>query len=1040
MRVFLADLHIHSRFSRATSKKLTFRNLAAWGSLKGIDLLATGDFTHPAWFSAIREELVPEEGGIFRLKESGALGKEIPGAPARLPCRTKFILGTEISLIYKRLGKVRKVHNLVFMPSVDSAERFNRRLEQVGNLASDGRPILGLDSHDLLEMVLETDPGACLIPAHVWTPWFSLFGSKSGFDRIEDCFGDLAGEIFALETGLSSDPDMNWLLSALDRFRLISNSDAHSGENLGREVNIFAGEMDYHGIFRALKGLTSATEFRGTVEFFPEEGKYHLDGHRKCNVVLEPRQTRQRAGLCPVCGGPLTVGVLSRVQELADRSAPRRPEGHPGFVSLIPLPELVAETLGVGPKSKKVRAQYLDLVAGFGSEMDILRRVPPEDIRTASPLLAEAVRRMRAGEVHRKPGFDGEYGVISAFTPQEREVFLKGRRLPGLIPGPKRTRKVVEETDVGLPDPGPGGLPILKAEPDEDQIRAVKAGPGPVLVLAGPGTGKTFTLVHRVRHLLEAGQNPEGMLVLTFTRRAAGELRDRLAAVGPKTEALKADTVHALAFGVWSELLGQAPVLLGEEDARRTFALANPELGRRERKVLWQELSLARERREDMGASPEVRAYADRKAVLNLVDYTDLLEFWIQQIDSGNYTKRFDHVLVDEVQDMSRLQLELLQRLLASSGDGLFAIGDPRQSIYGFRGAEPEVDKTLRSFWPELETVSLSSSHRSGQTILDLGGALFPHGPRLRSARLQEDTGQAIMFTAVNAAQESAWIGEKILALLGGTAHWQADQNAGEGLGPGDIAVLVRLWQMVPSLRATLDKMGIPCSVPGTDLFFHDPRVAAIIDEGRRVLGLGGAEGEERQSQIESLCPDATVVAGPLVMADSLAGDPRFPDVFFKSRPFRDLAALYAERSGWAGVLREVALQSELEAVRQKSQKVQIMTLHAAKGLEFEAVFLPGLEDGLIPLADLEMLTGQKEAGADPKGGDVEEERRLFYVGLTRAANRLYLSRALERKLYGRAMRLPESRFLGELPENLVRLRKAKAHVQIRQKALKMDF
>ena len=379
MKHFRADLHVHSRFSRATSGRLNIRNLAAWSMIKGLSVMSTGDFTHPAWRDELRRDLVYDENsGLYRVREATPVEEEIPGfARPEGISDPLFLIQAEISSIYKKDGAVRKVHNLVFMPTLDSADKLSAKLAAIGNITSDGRPILGLDSERLLEMVLETDERGVLIPAHIWTPWFSLFGSKSGFDALEDCFGSLSSHVFALETGLSSDPDMNRLWSKLDGYALVSNSDAHSGENLGREANLFEGAPSYDGLFNALRRTArgEAPEpgciFRGTVEFFPEEGKYHLDGHRACSVVLEPEESMKLGNICPVCGKPLTVGVLHRVMALADRKAPVMPKGDPGFVSLFPLPEMIGELLGVGPKSRKVQEKQSELVRLFGSEMDI---------------------------------------------------------------------------------------------------------------------------------------------------------------------------------------------------------------------------------------------------------------------------------------------------------------------------------------------------------------------------------------------------------------------------------------------------------------------------------------------------------------------------------------------------------------------------------------------------------------------------------------------------------------------------------------------
>ncbi|MBU1231209.1 MAG: endonuclease Q family protein, partial [Proteobacteria bacterium] len=438
MTTFAADLHIHSRFSRATSKGLTIRSLAAWAEVKGLGVLGTGDCTHAGWLEEIGRELKEDGSGLLSLRDPGGLAAQIPGldtlAGRRLAGGARFMLQGEISSIYKRGGKVRKVHNLIYLPTLEAARALNSRLAHVGNLASDGRPILGLDSRTLLSMVLETHPEAFLVPAHIWTPWFSLFGSMSGFDSVEECFGDLSEHIFAMETGLSSDPGMNWTLSALDRYRMISNSDAHSGEKLGREANLFRGEASFAGIRQALRAhlpgeAAGDCEFLGSVEFFPEEGKYHLDGHRKCNWPMEPGETGANRGLCPVCGKPATLGVLHRVLALADRPEPVQPEGQPGYDSLIPLKEVLSEVLDTGAGSKKVAGEYFRLIETLGPELFILREAPLPDIRKASPVLAEAVERMRAGKVLRKSGYDGEYGVITVFTPEERAEMRHGGRL-----------------------------------------------------------------------------------------------------------------------------------------------------------------------------------------------------------------------------------------------------------------------------------------------------------------------------------------------------------------------------------------------------------------------------------------------------------------------------------------------------------------------------------------------------------------------------------------------------------------------------------
>ncbi len=425
---FIADLHIHSFLSRATSKASNLQGLAAWAAVKGVDVIGTGDFTHPEWFSIIRDQLEEAEPGFFKLKNNVSDFSKFMPEELSLGIDTgkiRFVLTAEISSIYKKNDRVRKNHNLLFAPDLQSVQKINKTLADIGNIKSDGRPILGLDARNLLEIVLENAPDGFLVPAHIWTPWFSLFGSKSGFDCIEDCFEDLTQYIFALETGLSSDPEMNRLISALDNFTLISNSDCHSPGKLGREANIFSTEFDYFHMRDAIKNpmdLDGKQVFNATVEFYPEEGKYHCDGHRKCKICFQPFETRANNGFCPECGKPLTVGVLNRVIELADRDQPVYPYGSPTVYSCIPLAEILSELLGVGSATKKVSAAYIKMISLFGSEFSILLETPLDEISSkSSPFIGEAIRRVRSNEVIRKPGYDGEFGVIKVFEEKERD-------------------------------------------------------------------------------------------------------------------------------------------------------------------------------------------------------------------------------------------------------------------------------------------------------------------------------------------------------------------------------------------------------------------------------------------------------------------------------------------------------------------------------------------------------------------------------------------------------------------------------------------
>ena len=471
-----ADLHIHSHYSRATSKTLDFPNLARWAQLKGVDLVGTGDISHPGWLAEMHENLEPAEEGLFRLKAgiAQAVEAEIP-ASCRNPVR--FLLAGEISSIYKKGDRTRKVHNVIFAPSLQAVAQIQVELEKIGNIRSDGRPILGLPSRDLLEIILGVDERCHLIPAHIWTPWFSMLGSKSGYDTVEECFEDLSPHIFALETGLSSDPPMNWRVSNLDRYTLVSSSDAHSPPKLAREATLFDIEPSYDALFDALKS-GDPTRCLGTLEFFPEEGKYHHDGHRKCDINWKPSVTLQHDGICSVCGKPVTVGVGHRAEVLADRAEGyRKPNAHP-FYSIIPLPEIISELVGVGPNSKRVQKEYQRLLAELGPELSILLELSLDEIAKAGgEKLAGGIGRMRRGEVNAIAGFDGEYGIIKLFDGDEEDAVPQMSFFEETAPDPK-PNLVSEPSPSFATEPAPEQKSILNirypATEDGDESRLLR--------------------------------------------------------------------------------------------------------------------------------------------------------------------------------------------------------------------------------------------------------------------------------------------------------------------------------------------------------------------------------------------------------------------------------------------------------------------------------------------------------------------------------------------------------------------------------------
>lgn len=399
---FVADFHIHSKYSRATSKDMDVEHLAQWAKLKGIQLIGTGDFTHHLWLEELKSKLEDKGSGLYAYKG------------------VNFILTTEISCIYSKNNKGHRIHNIIFAPSFKTVDKINHHLAGIGNLASDGRPILGLDAAELARIIFNIDPNCFIVPGHIWTPWFSLFGSASGFDRIEDCFEEQAKNIHCLETGLSSDPAMNWRLSALDRFSLISNSDSHSPSKIGREANVFDCELSYKEITDTLKNK-DRKKFLYTIEFYPEEGKYHYDGHRLCGVRFSPQETKAHKGICPKCGKRLVIGVMNRVDQLADRPEGFKPNNAIPFKNLIPLDEIVAEAKGMGKASQAVGHEYRAIISKFGTEFEVLGKASKEDLmKGMDARIADAIMRVREGRMHIAPGYDGEYGKISIFGDDEK--------------------------------------------------------------------------------------------------------------------------------------------------------------------------------------------------------------------------------------------------------------------------------------------------------------------------------------------------------------------------------------------------------------------------------------------------------------------------------------------------------------------------------------------------------------------------------------------------------------------------------------------
>ena len=971
--MLIADLHIHSKYSRATSRDCDAAHLDLWARRKGIDLVGTGDFTHPGWRAELAEALERSGDGVYTLRAGCRV--EDPAAAGAPP---RFVVTGEISTIYKKDGRTRKVHSLILLPGLEEAEKLSRRLEAIGNLHSDGRPILGLDCRDLLEITLESCPEAVFIPAHIWTPHFSLFGAFSGFDAIEECFGDLTPHIHALETGLSSDPPMNWRLSALDSYHLVSNSDAHSPQKLGREANLLDIAPSYPSIAAA---LATGEGLMGTVEFFPEEGKYHFDGHRNCGQCLAPGEAEAKDGKCPVCGKRLTTGVLHRVEQLADRpeGAVRPRNGRP-FQSLAPLPEVIAASLGTSPGGKGTERLYEEMLRSLGPEFQILREAPLEDVaRVAGPCVAEGLRRLRRGQVVRSPGYDGQYGTITLLDPSEREALEGQVSLFGLQPLAARrhphTRLKAKAAEKQAAAAVPAAL-------NEAQRAAAQAPAGPAAVAAGPGTGKTRTLAARAAWLLtNGGVRASELAAVTFTNRAAAGLRSRLEEeLGKRAiRGLTVGTFHAVCLSRRKPDRRLASPWEGEQAAAEVIR----ELGLQDApRRLLERISRYKNGAPDEGFDPEIPAAYDAKLrALERMDFDDIL---LEALHDEGERGAFSQLLVDEFQDCSPLQYALIRHWCGERG-GLFAIGDPDQAIYGFRGTVDGFE-ALRNDYPGLAVFQLQENYRSTPEILRCAqAALSPGGAVERRLEPRRPGGPKVrLVRAASARAEAIFAAKEINRMTGGVDMLDAarrDVRREKVRSFSDVALLCRTRRQLPLLEDCLAREGIPCVVAGREDFLDTPAVRRAV--------------EHFQNLPEIPAGDPAALLKAWGESQGLSGEQNLDRLINMAVFFGDMSAF----------LENLTLGREGDLLRRAGASydagcVTLSTIHAAKGLEFPVVFLCGMEEGILPL----------------EGADEAEERRLTYVGMTRAAEELVLLTAST-----------PSRFLSDLPREALAEERAEA-------------
>lgn len=1090
----IADLHIHSFYSRATSKDLTFEYIYKWARIKGVNIVATGDIAHPGWFKEMKEKLAPAEEGLFKLKDEfeKKISPEIPKACDGI---VRFLIGGEISNIYKKNDKVRKIHNVVFTPSFKATEKLQTQLEKIGNIRSDGRPILGLDARDLLEIILNIDPQAHLIPAHIWTPWFSLLGSKSGFDSVKECFGDLTDHIFALETGLSSDPPMNWRLSLLDKYTLVSNSDAHSPQKLAREANVFNTELSYNSLFSALK-KNDDEKFWGTIEFFPEEGKYHYDGHRKCEIRWDPKTTLANNCICSVCGKPVTVGVSHRVETLADREGGEKPNLANNFKSLIPLPEILAEVYQVGDSSRKVIENYNTLLVKLGPELSILQDIPLSVIQNVGgEILAEGIGRMRRGEVSIAGGYDGEFGVIKLFNEGEREKFGMQISFFGMEESKINTHEKKSDVYAGKnknqilnahenhhvykENRSPALIvdrnktqsesnPILSGL-NEQQKEAVLCVDSPLIIVAGPGTGKTRTLTHRIAYLISEKQvATKNILAITFTNKAAEEMRGRLANLLDKkfVSEITIKTFHAFGSMILreeAEGLGINPsfTILNEDNASQFLKQLYPKLGKKEINSLLEKISSAKNKlltsespqlikdyERDIEFIDVYKNYETALTTNHLLDFDDLIVRTIKLFDAHpgillKYQRRYKWISVDEYQDINFAQYRLL-KMLTESGNNICVIGDPDQAIYGFCGANRKYFWKFHEDFPNAKKFYLIKNYRSTQIILNASSQVIAKSSEKENAELLTDIiskTKLEIYQATTYKAEAEYVIHQIEKMVGGTSYFSLDSGRVSNdeqtdRSFGDFAVLYRLGAQSQALVEAFQRSGIPYQTISAVSFYERKEIKEVLSylwfiynpdseflrrQVKKNFGKIIELLEELRMSFENWTVSGLIEKiRDFISTNTLHGgeenqtsldsarlDELIHKLVLKANPFENHLKDFLEST---------ALQKETDEYDQRADHVTLMSLHASKGLEFPVVFIIGCEENLIPYK------------RENKPFDLEEERRLFYVGLTRAKEKLILTSSKTRFLFGKTLENSPSRFLNDIESALKEFKKSEPY------------
>ncbi len=1093
---FIADLHIHSKYSRATAKNLDLENLYFTAQIKGVNLIGTGDFTYPDWIDEIESKLEETEQGLFSLKKEIArdIDKRVPES-----CRNsvRFILQTEISNIYKKDNRVRKNHNLIYFPDIKSVKKFNAKLNTIGNIKSDGRPILGLDARDLLSIMLEINDKGFFVPAHIWTPWFSMFGSKSGFDSIEECFGSLKDHIFAVETGLSSDPPMNWRVKDLDKIRLISSSDAHSPGYLGRNASVFNTDLSFHAVRGALE-TNDLEKYNGTLDMYPHQGKYHYDGHRKCSISLNPADTAKVDGVCPECGKKLTCGVLNRVQELAARPEGYIPENRHGFRSIIPLADILSQIFEVGPKTKKVTRYYNKAVEALGPELDILLKRSFDEIERAGiPFLAEAIRKMHTGEISIEPGFDGEFGKVKLFSRKEKEILQGEKYLLFKMPR-KKTKKSQIKTDnektvnnkqKNSKNENIGQRELHKVtdilkELNPEQQKVVDSNARAVIIQAGPGTGKTRTLTSKIAHLVSKEKtDPGSILALTFTNKAAKQLESRIEKYMPHEETgVLAATFHSFCLMLLKKFK-EFDSTVSDDNLRLALikkSMISNSMGKsgnvKQIKKIDMLISVCKQNlispeddfkknvpEKEMDSFKKIyHGYQSLCMEENVVDFEDLVMMSVNMFFDypeilSAVREQYQYVFVDEYQDLNFGQYQLIK--LICQHNHITVIGDPDQSIYGFRGSDSKYFKKFADDFPGCEKFILYRNYRSTQTILDASSQVIIRNIDTRGTEKifssKDKEKKLIVKEAATEYAEAVSIGRMIEKLIGGISFFSIDAGKIDSDNQieyafSDFAVLCRTSRQYETFIRVFEKEGIPFqnadkkNIYDTEGIKQCLSLCRIFCKKASFLDLEIAadyfDEDADQQRVEKLCEkklepltrkrNRVSNEQLLMMICEVTGLTAIIEKNDKSRQiFQKIlstAGLYDSMENFLDIF---ALNQDADTIAVKTQAVSLMTMHAAKGLEFPVVFIAGCEQGLSPFA----LDGKKVE-------NIEEERRLFYVAMTRAMDILCLTHAKKRVIYGVSHKRERSVFIDDIEKDLTTVVTAPVYIKPVKKAKQMEM